>query len=164
MGFNNSIFSVIKNLTIVERIKVLEKKLEKEGYFGEEEYKKAYEAEVAEGKKPFSLVDITSLTKTVDGVKVSDEAGLQFRNAKSQNCEKFRSAANTISGALDEEKLKKLNNRQRQWYMDTFKKWKKLCHANFELLKKSEQAAVVDFCPQADRVRKVFYPCGMNDQ
>ena len=162
MGFNNSIFLVIKNLTIVERIKVLEKKLEKEGYFGEEEYKKAYEAEVAEGKKPFSLVDITSLTKTVDGVK---EAGLQFRNANSQNCEKLRSAANTISGALDEEeKLKKLNHRQRQWYMDTFKKWKKLCHANFELLKKSEQAAVVDFCPQADRVRKVFNPCGINDQ
>jgi len=106
---------VIKNVTIVARIKVFEAKLKADGYFAEEAYMKDYEAEVASGKKPFFHADLSQL----DAIAVAD----------------------------------KLKERKKKWYEDTFKKWKQLCHTNFELLKKEDQAAVVDFCPQADRVR-----------
>jgi hypothetical protein len=129
-------FLVIKNLTIVERIKEYETKLEKEGFFGKEKYKEAYEKEVAEGKKPFTLVDLSQLTKYIENVEIPNE----------------------------EEIEKKLKHRQQQWYRDEFKKWKKDCHANFGLLKNEKQHAVVEFCPQADRVRKVFNPCCCNEQ
>ena len=126
---------MIKNLTIIERIKVREKELEKEGFFGEEQYKIAYEAEVATGKKPFTLVDLSQLTKKdINGKEVPDE----------------------------ETKLLKLTHRQEQWYRDEFKKWKKLCHANFERLNNTKQKEVVKFCPQADRVRKLSSLYGKN--
>ena len=125
---------MIKNLTIIERIKELEKKKEKEGFFGKEKYKEAYEKEVAGGKKPFTLVDLSQLTKYIEKVKVPDEEGIEA----------------------------KLKHRQTQWYRDEFKKWKKLCHANFGLLKKEDQEEVVEFCPQADRVSKIFNLYGWN--
>ena len=56
----------------------------------------------------------------------------------------------------EEEKEKKRKERQENWRRNTHKKWKDLCHKNFGRLRDKVQKDVVEFCPQADRVR-FFY-------